>query len=174
MADPVAESGDATDPLSPPIGEPIELDRYALSTVVYPARPDGDILLLQRSEGSALAGQFFPPGGVVDPGEDPWDAAERELFEESGLRPLGPLTMVGCYPMLVYGQQMLQLSFRCDVDGEVVLSHEHTDSLWIAPADMAAFLTPEARASIADGNEAVLTLLDRIAEDVDRYLAGLA
>ena len=161
----------ADDPLSPPIESPIELDQYALSTVVYAARPNGELLLLQRAEGSALAGQFFPPGGVVDPGEDPWVAAERELLEESGLRPTGSLTMVGCYPMIVYGQQMLQLSFACEVDGEATLSHEHTDHMWAQPADIRLFLTPEARAVVADGNPQIADLLARIAEDLDRYIA---
>lgn len=163
------------DPLAPPILDPIELDRYALSTVVYAERPDGHVLLLKRAEGSALAGQYFPPGGLVDPGEDPWFGAERELLEESGLTPTGPLTMVGCYRMFVYGQTMLQLSFRCSVNGdEVALSNEHTDMLWIAPADMAAFLTPEARTALADGNKEVETLLESIAGDLDRYLALIA
>lgn len=160
------------DPLSPPIADPIDLDRYALSTVVYAARSDGQILLLRRAEGSALAGQFFMPGGVVDPGENPWVGAERELFEESGLRPLGPLTMVGCYPMFVYGQDMLQLSFACDVDGDATLSDEHTDQMWAQPADMRAFLTPDARAVIADGNPQVDAVLAGIADDLERYLTS--
>jgi len=79
--------------------------------------------------------------------------------------------MVGCYPMRAYGMHMLQLTFRCAVEGEVVLSDEHTDHLWLAPSDMAALLTPQARADIAGGNEEIIEILDRIAEDLDRYLA---
>jgi len=161
------------DPLAPVYDTPLELDRYALSTVVYAARPDGHVLLLKRAEGTALAGQFFPPGGLVDQGEEPWVAVERELFEEAGLRPIGPVTMVGCYRMFIYGRDMLQLSFRCDVDGDVTLSDEHTDSMWVAPTDMAAFLTPDGRAAIADGNEQVERLLASIAGDLDRYISLL-
>ena len=47
---------------------------YMLSAVVYAER-DGQILLLKRAEGSALAGQWFLPGGAVDPGERPEEAA---------------------------------------------------------------------------------------------------
>ena len=36
--------------------------RYVLSAVVYAERGD-EILLLKRAEGSALAGQWFLPGG---------------------------------------------------------------------------------------------------------------
>lgn len=43
---------------------------YALSAVVYAER-DGKILLLKRAPGSALAGQWFLPGGAADDGELP-------------------------------------------------------------------------------------------------------
>jgi len=45
--------------------------------------------------------------------------------------------------------------------------------LWIAPHDMAAFLTPEARVAISGGDEQVEALLVAIAGDLDRYLALL-
>ena len=114
------------DRLSPPVENRIELDRYALSTVIYAEREDGTILLMQRAEGTAMAGQYFMPGGIVDPGETPLEGAARELQEETGLEFSGPVTMVGCYPMWVYGQDFLQLSFRGVVAGDVVQSHEHT------------------------------------------------
>ena len=66
------------DPLSPYVENPIELDQYSLSTAIYAERDDGKILLLQRAEGSAMAGSFFLPGGIVDPGEEPFKAAARE------------------------------------------------------------------------------------------------
>lgn len=44
-------------------------------------RPDGKVLLLQRSDGS---GWCFP-GGKIDPGETSIEAAVRETFEETGL-----------------------------------------------------------------------------------------
>ena len=75
--------------------------RYALSAVVYAERGD-EILLLQRAEGSAMAGQWFLPGGFVEPGELPEEGARRELFEEGGVRIDGDLGIVGCYPMYVY------------------------------------------------------------------------
>ncbi|MCP3987832.1 MAG: NUDIX hydrolase [Actinomycetia bacterium] len=72
------------DRLSPPIENPIELDRFALSTVVNGEREDGQIILLERAEGTAMAGLYLMPGGIVDPGEDPWTAAVPELEEETG------------------------------------------------------------------------------------------
>lgn len=159
------------DPLSPPVEHRIELDRYALSTVIYAERPDGTILLMKRAEGSALAGHYFMPGGLVDPGEDPYTAAVRELKEESGLYFNGPMTMVGCYPMWIYGQDMLQLTFRGPVVGDVVESNEHTDHRWVDPAEMTEMFRPEVVAAMADGNERVADLLRKIGEDLERYLA---
>jgi len=159
------------DRLSPPVENPIELDRYALSTVVYAERSNGKILLLQRAEGTAMAGLYFPPGGIVDPGETPWVGAARELHEETGLILAGPLSMVGCYPMFVYGQHFLQLSFRGPVTGEVSTSNEHTAHRWVDPADLAQLLAPEGIETLAEGDDRVASLLGNIAEDLDRYLA---
>ncbi len=159
------------DPLSPSVDHRIELDRYALSTVIYAERPDGTILLMQRAEGSAMAGQYFMPGGIVDPGETPHEGAVRELREESGLEFSGQMTMVGCYPMWIYGQDFLQLSFRGAVTGEVVQSHEHTDHRWVDPTDMLELFSPDAVSAIAGGDERIVQLLGHIGEDLHRYLA---
>ncbi len=160
----------ADDPLSPEIQNPIELDRFALSTVIYAERPDGTILLMKRAEGSAMAGQYFMPGGLVDPGETPYEGAARELKEESGLEFNGPITMVGCYPMWIYGQDMLQLSFRGPVVGDVIESSEHTAHRWVDPNDMTGLFAPEAVAELAGDNSRVAQLLTRIGEDLERYL----
>ena len=160
------------DRLSPEIENPIELDRFALATVIYAER-DGQILLMKRAEGTAMAGQYFMPGGIVDPGETPYEGVARELLEETGLTFVGEPTMVGCYPMWIYGQDFLQLSFRGAVEGEVVQSAEHTDHRWVDPAEMTGLFTPESMAAIADGDERIVDLLTKIGADLDRYLALL-
>jgi 8-oxo-dGTP pyrophosphatase MutT (NUDIX family) len=142
---------------------------YALATVVYAER-GGEILLLKRA-GGALSGQWFLPGGAVDPGELPDDAARRELLEESGLEIDGDLELVGAYPIWVYGGDVLQLSYRGRVrDGEVTISHEHTDQQWIDPVGMRALLTDDVIATMADGNERVAALVTGVRDDLDRYL----
>jgi 8-oxo-dGTP pyrophosphatase MutT (NUDIX family) len=144
---------------------------YALSTVVYAERGD-EILLLQRAEGSALAGEWFLPGGMVERDEDPEAGARRELFEESGLEIDGELEMVSCYRMFIYGHDVLQLSFRGKVaERDVEISHEHTGARWVKASDMRALLTDDVISNIARGDDRVITLLQRIRIDLDRYLA---
>jgi mutator protein MutT len=144
----------------------------ALSAVVYAERGD-DILLLKRAEGSALAGQWFIPGGMVELGERPEDAALRELREEAGVEIDGELEIVGCYPMFVYGYDMLQISFRGRVaeGSEVVISHEHDGVQWAKASDLRLLMTDEVIEQIAQGREQVRTLLGHIRVDLDRYLA---
>mgnify|MGYP001555685200 CR=1 FL=1 len=156
--------------LSPEFETSIELDSYALSASVYAERSDGQILLLKRAEGTAMAGFYFLPGGLVDPGETPWEAASRELREESGLEFSQPPAMVGCYPMFVYGREFLQLTFRGPVDGDLGTSDEHTDHRWVDPTELRALFDPDAVAAIAAGDDRIAALLRLVGEDLERYL----
>src|SRR6185436_21105849 len=86
-----------------------------------------------RAAGEAL-GSWYLPGGAVDPGETVEMSASRELFEESGLVPAGPLICVGVVHMHVYGHESLQVLYRCECpSGDVVLSPEHSGARWIDP-----------------------------------------
>jgi 8-oxo-dGTP diphosphatase len=46
---------------------------------------DGRVLLAERTRGQVAAGFWELPGGKIDPGESPADAAARELREETGV-----------------------------------------------------------------------------------------
>ena len=145
---------------------------YALAAVVYAER-DGKILLLKRS-GGALAGEWFLPGGAVEPGELPEVAARRELVEESGLVIDGELELVGAYPIWIYGGECLQLSYRgAAKTGTVALSEEHDGERWVDPVDMRALLTDELIATMARGNERVAALVLGVRDDLDRYLVRM-
>jgi 8-oxo-dGTP pyrophosphatase MutT (NUDIX family) len=147
---------------------------YALSAVVYAERGD-EILLLQRAEGSALAGEWFLPGGLVEPGELPEEGARRELAEEAGVA-IGELELIGCYPMRVYGYDMLQISYRGTIvdETDVVVSHEHDGARWVKAADMRALLTDDVLEGMARGEERIRSLLGHIRADLDRYLVRVA
>jgi 8-oxo-dGTP diphosphatase len=97
-------------------------------------RRDGRILLLQRSLKSHFdPGRWELPGGKIDYGENLVDALQREVQEEVGLvikvgRPFKTWHFMK-EPFWVTG-----VTFLCDyVSGEVNLSSEHADSVWIDP-----------------------------------------
>lgn len=129
---------------------------YALAATVYAER-DGAILLLKRAEGSALAGQWYLPGGAAEAGETPEEAARRELLEQSGLTVGGDLELVGVY---------LNVSDRGTAVGEVAVSAEHTGARWVDPRRMRATLTDELLEALGGG-----PLLRSVRDDLDRYLS---
>lgn len=117
-----------------------------------------------------MAGQWYLPGGAVDRGETPEEAARRELREESGLEMDEDPELVGCYFLLMYGHDFLQLTYRAPVSGVITLSAEHDAAQWTDPADMRAFLSEETITNMGRGNERIEAMLRGISADLDRYL----
>jgi 8-oxo-dGTP pyrophosphatase MutT (NUDIX family) len=56
------------------------------------------VLLCKRVEYISRGGEWSIPGGQIENGETPIDAAVRELYEETNIRPTAPLNLVGVLP----------------------------------------------------------------------------
>lgn len=72
------------------------------------------VLLQRRSD----TGGWALPGGIIDPAEEPADAAAREIFEETGVVAVPErLVAVTVSPPMTYPNgdrvQYLELTFRC-------------------------------------------------------------
>jgi 8-oxo-dGTP diphosphatase len=107
---------------------------YRLAAGVYVVR-DGRVAFLERA-GGAMVGFWSLPGGMVDPGEDPLTAGVRELREESGLEPTGPVEYLCALPLQAYGLDILRFHYVAPCDtGEIELSHEHSDGAWLTPRE---------------------------------------
>ncbi len=164
------DAPDADELLRADLGGGVAPATYVLSAAVYVER-GGEILLLERAAGGAMAGQWFLPGGMIEPGELPEQGARRELWEETGLEITGDLELVGAYPMRIYGRDTLQLTYRGTAGpGEPRLSAEHDDVRWVDPVEMRAALTDDAIATIAQGHDAVRAMVEHIRTDLERYL----
>ena len=143
---------------------------FALSTAVF-AQRDGQILVLKRA-GGAVTGGWYLPGGAVDPGETVEEGARRELLEESGLVPTGPLTVVAVAHMHVYGYDSLQVLYACDcAEGDVVLSHEHSGARWVdALAYRDRYFSDDVISAYAGADKRITSMLTNIRTAIDSYL----
>jgi 8-oxo-dGTP pyrophosphatase MutT (NUDIX family) len=83
------------------------------------------VLLGRRSD----TGNWTLPGGIIDPGEQPADAACREVYEETGVVAVPEvLTMISVSPPITYPNedqvQYLEYCFRCRVAGGEARVHD--------------------------------------------------
>lgn len=99
---------------------------------------DGRVLLGRRAD----TGRWSLPAGAIDPGEQPADAAVREVFEETGVhvaveRLAGVMLRDVTYP---HGDicQYLTVWFRCRaLGGQAVVNDEESVAVgWFGPEEL--------------------------------------
>jgi dATP pyrophosphohydrolase len=142
--------------------------------VVAPESPTWRVLTLQRSLETRCPTAWETVHGRIEPGEEPEQAAVREVREETGLA-VQRLYNVTVQPFYLHRTHTVELAvvFAAFVDASapVTLGKEHMRYEWLSP-DQAAdrFFWPRERASLRE----VLQLLGGgdagPAEDVLRVL----
>ncbi|MFF0340533.1 NUDIX domain-containing protein [Kribbella sp. NPDC004875] len=122
----------------PRIGTTARLRPGAVAAVMH-----GDRLLLTKRTDN---GEWCLPGGAIEPGERPAEAAERETFEETGLT-VRATGLIGVYSnpdvVVVYPDgdrvQLLGIVFRAEVvAGEAGCSAEVSEVGWFTADEAAA------------------------------------
>jgi 8-oxo-dGTP pyrophosphatase MutT (NUDIX family) len=100
---------------------------------------DGRVLLGRRAD----TGNWALPGGIIDPGEEPADAAVREIYEETGVIAVPEsLVAVTVSGLITYRNgdvvQYLEILFRCRAAGGTarVNDSESVEVGWHAVDDL--------------------------------------
>ena len=81
-------------------------------TSVVPLTQEGRVVLVRQWRQPLAAFTLELPSGGLDRGEDPREAAERELFEETGFRAVGLEHLVSIHPSTGRTNEACHL-FRC-------------------------------------------------------------
>ncbi|HMO94533.1 MAG TPA: NUDIX hydrolase [Tepidiformaceae bacterium] len=154
-------------------GQRPEAGIFGLAAAVF-ARREGKILILKRG-GGEMTGAWYLPGGSVDMGETPEVAAVRELWEEAGIRPTGPLKLIGVVPMHVYGRDSVQVVYAADCDeGDVAISHEHVGFRWIDPREFRDRYFGDAQLTkVAEADPRRLAIVAGVRKNLDDYIEWL-
>jgi 8-oxo-dGTP pyrophosphatase MutT (NUDIX family) len=98
---------------------------------------DGNVLILKRSSTDAwMPGHYGLPGGKLDAGENPKQAASRECKEEANLT-VSPADLV-LLPK-VSKEKEHAFFYTTKFSGEPKLDFEHDDFMWVNPKDLSKY-----------------------------------
>jgi 8-oxo-dGTP diphosphatase len=97
----------------------------------------GDDLLLIYRHRPPDAGMWNVPGGKIDRGEDPLEAAQRELREEAGIEPALAFRGVATVIVRSTGEHWCIFLFSGAVDDRVVTPSEEGPLRWASPGEIA-------------------------------------
>ncbi|MCA1829494.1 MAG: NUDIX domain-containing protein [Myxococcales bacterium] len=110
-----------------------------MKALVWIVRPGPEVLLLKRPE--RRGGGEHPVTGKADDGEKPLACAEREAFEETGLRgDVEPLHVVHRYRAKKGDFEEHAFLLKVPRKAEPQLSSEHISFRWASPDEALAAL----------------------------------
>jgi dATP pyrophosphohydrolase len=126
--------------------EPVAIRCGAVSALVLRLDVDAArVLLLRRSSGDFLAGEWCQVSGRIEAGETAWQAALREIREETGLVPERFYSADICEQFYEATRNFISLlpvfvGFVSQ-DDVVTLNAEHSEARWMTFAEAEAAVT---------------------------------
>ncbi|MEB3703083.1 NUDIX domain-containing protein [Candidatus Bealeia paramacronuclearis] len=113
-------------------------------------------ILVKKEDYILLVHHTYAPdwhciGGGVDPHETPHQAACRELYEEGGIRPKGPLTLFGFYYNPYAGRHDYVALYICEDFDQVPVSSPEIDEIkWFSLNNLPPDLSPATRRRVEE------------------------
>ena len=117
-------------------------------------------LLLRRAPGRLYEGSWRMVAGKIKAGEQAWQAAVRELWEETGLHPESVIAVPSANHFYEWQTDRMHVIpvFAAEVTADPQLNEEHDAHEWLAARDAAARLDwPEQRRLLALVDEMIST-----------------
>jgi dATP pyrophosphohydrolase len=124
--------------------------------------PSVEFLLLKRNPASCLGQTWQAVHGKIEPGETAWQAAVRELREETGLAPLRlwQVDFVNTFYVARLDRVLMCPCFAAEADrtADVVLSAEHTEYAWVRADDvLRRLMWPGQRSAVREILDEIVT-----------------
>ena len=108
----------------------INIKKKPIGAAILVANPRGEVLLLKRAPESYFAPDKWGfPGGKIEEGETPLQAALRETKEETQLVVNDPV------PLGVFNSAV-EAFYGASFEGDVKIDFEHTDWKWVPPVEL--------------------------------------
>ena len=122
----------------------VPVKSFSISAYICQKDDSGGRFLLIRRTSRYLHGTWQQVSGLVEPGEKAWEAALREIEEETSLVPdaFYSADLIECFYEVEQNTINLVPVFVgfVDADARVRLSHEHSDYMWFASTETNDYL----------------------------------
>lgn len=118
--------------------------RFTFAVAAVIENNKGEILLIKRSPDNFPGNIWDDVGGRVEQFEDPFDALQREIEEETGITDFDIIKAIDVFHWYQDEKyrDMIGVAFWCKTKtNRIILSEEHSEYKWISPEEALKIVT---------------------------------